>query len=157
MNGRFAFLMILTTTVVVSGCAGYVPGSKAYWDGRVKEMCERDGHVQIIERVALTKYEAALLRDADGSFSLPSREQARIDAPVFLENQETQIREGNPRVRRTEWTVIRRADNKVVARWFSFGRVGGDFPSPAHDSSFRCPDWKQTWLEMEQLFLIAGQ
>lgn len=148
-------LAAIAIVLVATGCASYVPGRQAYWDGQVKEMCDKGGHVEIYEPVLITKKVAQRIRGLDGTLTLTTKDLAQVDDPIYMESQETIIREGSPRIRRTDWAVVRRADGKVVARWSSFGRIGGDFPSPAHDSSFKCPDWKQTWSEMESLFVVS--
>lgn len=133
------------------GCAD----DKAAWDAKLKEMCERDGHVQIVEPIALTKGEADRMRRADGTIEVKTRAASdKRSDPLYIETVETQLRDKSPLVSRTQWTVVRRADKKVVAHWSSYSRVGGDLPSPAHDSSFSCPAWTQTWSELQRLFVV---
>ena len=141
---------------VLTGCAGYVPGRQSYWDAQVKEMCARDGYVRIFEKVSISKKELdKMILTKDGAISLKMKDLVSAEDVVYLESIEKNIVDGNPRVRRTEWLVIRQSDKKVVASWNSYGRVGGDIPTGlAHDSSFRCPEWDQTWAELKNLFLI---
>jgi len=123
-------LIGLLISVTLVGCMGYVPGEQSYWDAQVREMCEKDGRVQIFERVSISKQELdGMLRTGEGVISLKMKDSAKIEDTVYLESSETNIREGIPRVRRTEWLAVRRADKKVVARWYSYGRIGGDIPT----------------------------
>lgn len=149
-------LFAVSLTTALASCAGYVPGRQAYWDAQVREMCERDGHVQIFEKVSIQKKELdEMLRAGGGVISLKMKELASIEDAVYVESKEKNIRDANPRVRRTEWLVVRQTDKKIVATWNSYGRIGGDMPTGLmHDSSFRCPDWKQTWIELRELFLV---
>jgi hypothetical protein len=138
------------------GCSGYIPGEKAHWDTKVKEMCATDGHVQILDRVTITKREANRMRRADGNIALKTKAAATRDGdPVYLESSETLLRGSSPLVRRTTWTAARRSDDKTIARWSSYSRVGGDAASPMHDSSLTCPDWMQTWAELQAVFIVT--
>ena len=41
---------------------------------------------------------------------------------------------------RYHYQVIRMSDGKLLGESISYGRGGGDFPSPAYGSGFHCPD-----------------
>lgn len=131
---------IVLLTVPLSGCLGYVPGRQSYWDARVKELCEKDAGVTVYERVALTQAEYKLLRGPGPGVVIPSKKSAGPDAPYFTETEDTIIRGGDPQVSRRETRIIRSADGKTLSRWITYGRIGGDIPSPAHRSSFGCRD-----------------
>lgn len=157
--GLIVWLLMIPVFLIVLLILAFLfyEGRKAYWDAQVEEMCAKDGHVRIYERVTITKKELdKLLLAGNGRIYLGMKDLTKAEDPVYLESKETNIREANPRVRRTEWSAVRRSDQKVVAQWYSYGRVGGDIPSPAHGSSFRCPDWQQTWIELWDLFLVEG-
>jgi|SRR5687768_1764201 len=126
--------------LLLSGCLGYVPGRQSYWDQRVKELCEKDGGVFVYERVKLSESEYRLLRGSGGAVIVPTKNQAGPDTPYFAETQTTKIRDGNPEVYRRETLIVRARDGKVLSRQITFGRIGGDIPSPAHSSSFGCRD-----------------
>lgn len=144
-------LLNLVLVALLVGCTD----DKASWDARIKEMCERDGHVKVIERIVLKKGEADRMRRADGRIEVRIKASSDKNGdPLYIESTVTSLRDKSPLVYRTQWTVVRRADGKVVAHWSSYSRVGGDFPSPAHDSSFSCPPWTQTWSELQQLFVV---
>ena len=155
MNKLLVALLLLVTLV---GCAGYVPGRQSYWDAQVKEMCEKDGGVQIIEKLRITKLDVNLLGGgADGKIDIMIKELAHPRAPVYAVIKETIIREVNPSVWRSESEIVRRVDQVIVARWVAYSRSGGDFPTGlAHDSRFTCPDLKKITSDMQQLFIVEG-
>jgi len=132
-----AMAMLITALV---GCAGYVPGRQAYWDEKVKEMCEKDGGAKIFETVELPRQEYNLLLNKFGTLEIPLDGPNARDTPLIRKEEKTSIRDGNPYVWRYEMVIIRRSDQKVLGRQVTYARVGGDFPSPAHQSSYSCPD-----------------
>jgi hypothetical protein len=152
-------VVIAGLVVTVVGCMGYVPGRQSYWDAKVKEMCEKDGGVTIYEKVHISKSEidrGVLPMTADGKLGVAFQELASPDAPVYAVNKTKILREGSPGVWRSEWDVIRRADKSTVARVVVYERIGGDFPSPAHDSRIACPDLKDITRDLDQLFIVEG-
>ncbi len=133
----------------------FYEGRKAYWDEQVKEMCGKDGGVQIIEKVRISRSVVNLLGVVDGKISVVIKELAHPRAPVYTVNKMTVIREANPNVWRSEWEMVRRADQKIVARWVSYSRSGGDFPvGLAQDSRFTCPNLKVITSDIQQLFVV---
>jgi Ca2+-binding RTX toxin-like protein len=152
----------IALAAALAGCAGWVPGRQSYWDAKVKEMCEKDGGVKVFERVRISKAEIdrrVLPMTADGRLGFAVKDLAKPDAPVYASEHITYLRkEGNPLVWRTEYVISRRSDQRIVARWVNYTRAGGDFPSPAHDSSFICPDLNQMTSDLhQQLFVIDGE
>lgn len=140
---------------VLLAAIGFYEGRKAYWDNEVRTMCAKDGGVQIIEKVTISKAEASLLPRNDGKLSVAIKELAAANAPVYSESRTVRLRDSGPVVTRTEHTVVRRSDKKVVARWIYYARGGGDFPTYAHPSSFECPDLRRITSDQEQLFVLA--
>jgi hypothetical protein len=142
------------------GCAVSGPGEKARWDDHIRKLCERDGRVTILEQVTISKSDlerGVLPRSNDGRIDVELRQLAHPEAPVYAERNTTYFREWNPQVGRVEWTVIRRQDGAVVARWVRYGRFGGDLSTGlAHDSSFSCPDPQTINEELQKLFVVEG-
>lgn len=89
---------------------------KAYWDWRVKEMCEKDGGVCIFERVRIIAAEAALLPRSRGNLGVASDALIHSAAPVYSKTEVENLSGPVPQIQRREVTVIRRSDSKVVAR-----------------------------------------
>ena len=142
-----AFLMLILI---------FYEGRKAYWDAQVREMCAKDGGVKIFEQLRVSPMDITFLGRLDGKISVPSKESASSNAPAYSEFKIKDIREGSPRVWRSESTIRRRKDQVIVAQWVTYTRAGGDFPSPAHDSSFTCPDLKTITNDLQKLFIVEG-
>ena len=150
---------------VLVGCMGYVPGRQSYWDNRIKELCDKDGGVMIYGRVRVSKadvdrgvlpaaWSGPGIGNGERWLGATLKELAHPDAPVYAERKETILRDWNPQVGRIEWVYIRRSDQAVVARTVSYGRSGGDFPSPAHASTFSCPEARAISSALNQLFIV---
>jgi hypothetical protein len=146
ISARFALVSLIG---FLSGCAGYSPGGKAYWDARVKEMCEKDGGVTVYERVRISRKQAQVLWHS--GLPLPT-EHTRTDSPYFWERTETSIRDSYPMVVRAETIVKRRSDGKVLGKSVRYSRRGGDLPIGLSEAtSFACP----TYTDLsEQIFVI---
>jgi hypothetical protein len=144
LNQQIAFLIgivvLASSSALLSGCLGYVPGRQSHWDARVRELCDKDAGVFVYERVTLSQSEYQRLRGPGGAVVVPIRTSAPPDAPFVREHEERSIRRGNPQVLQLETRIIRTADNKLLSRWITYMRIGGDIPSPAHASSFSCRD-----------------
>lgn len=143
---------------VLGGLAalGYVPGRQSYWDAQVKEMCAKDGGVQIFERLHVSNSDIEALGRVGGKIGIPAKELAHPKAPAYEELKITSLNAGNPQVTRSEMLVVRRIDQAVIARAIIYARSGGDFPSPAHPSSFSCPDFKTVLSDFQKLFIVKG-
>jgi hypothetical protein len=139
--------------IVLAGC-GYVPREREFWDGWVQDMCNKDGGVRVFKQVYISKAEIDLLGLVDGKIAVPAKRLAHPKSPVFAENKITHIRASNPVVWRSEWTVVRREDEAVVAQWISYVRVGGDPPTYAHPSTFTCPNPGKITSDLQKLFLV---
>ena len=138
---------------LLSGCLGYVPGEKAYWDGKVDELCKKDGGMRILQEPHLSEGDRAILlsRARNGKVSIPIKEVAPSNWPVYGVLTQTYIRDGNPKVVRSQADYVRRADGAIIATSVSYTRSGGDFPSHAYPSSYSCPDRRQLLLERDKL------
>lgn len=150
-------LPILMSAALLVGCAGYVPGEKAYWDAKVRELCAKDGGVQILEKWRVSEQDLSLLRRINGKISVPIESAAPPDSPVYAVIRKEYVRQGNPEVHRSEVTIVRRRDKAVLARSVTYGRVGGDFPSHAHPSSFACPDPRKNASDIQEVFIVEGE
>lgn len=151
-------LLAAAAFLLVSGCAGYVPGRQAYWDAQVTEMCARDGGVRIFHKLRISESDIPHLLYVGRKIAVPSKELASPKAPAYYELRVTPLKhEGNLQVSRTESTTTRRSDGAIVARWVSYTRSGGDFPSHAYPSHFTCPDMKVIGADLQQLFVLEGR
>jgi hypothetical protein len=145
-------------TAALAGCMGYVPGQQSYWDAQVREMCAKDGGVHIIERVRITENEMGFLSKDAGKLIILAKELAHPKSPVYAVREKGKIfaSEGNSSIGRTEWSVIRRSDQKVVANLIRYSRTGGDFPEFVHQSTFFCPSAEKITNDLQKIFLIEG-
>ena len=124
---------------------GFYEGRKAYWDSEVKAMCEKEGGIQVYERVVIP----ARYLDRDGNIKIPTANtdptrkpfswEAKPDDLFYYTRDHKTIVSGRLVVGRDEVTIVRRVDKKILGKAVTFGRGGGDFPTYAHPSSFRCP------------------
>lgn len=147
-------LIVSLILMALSACAGYVPGRQAYWDAQVREMCEKDGGVTIYEQIVVTTAQAEKLPKVAGLFGVAPESLAKPYEPAFIRIHLTLIREGNPSVVREQQDIIRRSDGQVIGRAISYGRGGGDIPSPAHPSGFSCPDYLGIYKGIHQVYRI---
>ena len=133
---------------------GFYEGRKAYWDAQVREMCAKDGGVRILEEIIVSPSQARLLPKVGNFFGVVSESLAKPEEPAFARTRRTVIREYNPTVMRYEEVIFRRLDQKIVGVIVSYGRGGGDFPSPAHPSNYHCPEYKQLYEGINRLYRI---
>ncbi len=147
----------VTLAVMLTGCLGYVPGQQSYWDAQVREMCARDGGVQIFEKLRVSKLDIDLLGKIDGKIGVPIKALAHPKAPVYAELNITEIRDWNPRVSRSESIIIRRSDQTIMAKSVLYARSGGDLPTGVSEgTTFTCPDLKMIRSDLQQLFILEG-
>jgi hypothetical protein len=131
--------------------AGYYEGRKAYWDYRVRQMCEK-------VHVSNEQIEHHVLPISGGRLSVATKAQARPDAPIFAVERTSTFRGVDPAVRRTESLIVRRSDETVVAKIVRYVRSGGDLPTGiAEGTTYICPDPREIARTMgEQLFVIEA-
>ena len=153
-SGQAALAALVVT---IGGCMGYVPGQQSYWDEKVRELCAKDGGVQILEKWRLSAQDLSLLRRINGKISVPVEGVAPSDSPAYAVIKKEYVRQHDPEVHRSEVTIIRRSDGAVLARSVMYGRVGGDFPSHAHPSSFACPDPRKIDSDIQRAFIVEGE
>lgn len=147
-----ALVLALVMTIV------FYEGRKEYWDWRVKRLCEKNGGVEIIEPVALTREQERLMPRINGHIGASPKAVASPQVPVFAESEpDFYIREQSPVVWRSKTNIVRRADGKVVATVVRHVRRGGDTPSAAHESYFICPDLQEESRLLSKLFIVEGE
>lgn len=134
-------LMPVALLVLLLLAIGFFEGRKAYWDYRVREMCEKDGGTRIHEHELLTRQEAqenSLL--IGGVLVIPPRPEQPSNSGYYIDYESAYLRTGAPNVFRSRSTVVRARDRKVLAEMISYSRVGGDFPTFAHPSAKSCSE-----------------
>lgn len=143
------FMGLALCAFSINGCA---TPSQAYWDAKVKELCEKDGGVTVFERVELTKYEYEHLNIQFEKFG-------KTDNLYYRESLEKIVINENPRVWKGGQKIIRRTDGKVLGTQISYGRRGGDIPTGiSEESHFGCEDIKSINLDIDKsIFSIKGE
>jgi hypothetical protein len=116
----------------------YCEARKAYWDYRVKEMCEKDGGGKVLQTVELSEQEYVRLLNKFGKFEIPLDGPGAGDAPIVQKQTSTYIRRNDPEVRQDQTTIIRKSDSAILARSIIYSRVGGDLIA-FHPSYYSCP------------------
>jgi len=158
--GVIGWMLVIPVAIVVLLllAVGFYEGRKAYWDYRVREMCEKDGGVTVYEKISVSPDEYRRLSKVDGSAAIVSEANSKPTEPAFAVDKETVLKEWAPRVTRWESSVKRRSDGKVTGKMVTYYRVGGDFPlSFGHPTSFSCPERKQFYLDQANFFEIEGR
>jgi len=142
-NGRSLLATVLLIPVLLIGIAlayfAFCEARKAYWDLQVKIMCERDGGLKVYEKEKISLERYKQLGGQQDEIPIYSKSSAAIDAPYFTEETTTYLHKKNPQVRRSEVQYKKRQNNKILAIYVYYARVGGDFPTFSHPSSQGCP------------------
>lgn len=113
--------------------------NKAYWDHKVRLMCEKDGGVTVYEKVELSQEDFKLLGGFNGYVRTPIEKYAKPFDLYISISKENKIHDINPYVFRNEMEVYIRSDRRLLGKSISYVRVGGDFPTGIiHESSFSC-------------------
>ena len=109
-------------------------------DAEVRRLCAVDGGVRVHETVMLAGDEYQALLNRYGELQIPSKKFAKPSDAFYLESARKQLKSGNPEMWRSEFSIVRRSDGKILASSVYYTRRGGDMPGPWHESSFSCPD-----------------
>ena len=142
----------LVLLLFLAATFGFYEARKAYWDHRVREMCDKDGGVFVYDKVEVSR---GLIGAFDKKYPVALREEiANVENyPYFYQSSSLVIHKSSPTVVKGERVIIRRVDGKVMGKSVQYWRRGGDFPTGlAHTSSFVCPPHA---LLSEEVFEIA--
>lgn len=127
----FIPIPLVVLVVGISGC------EKARLDEEVERLCAKDGGIKVYETVKLSpeKFnqwgQPNFYKPTQGEHALGPEYSYKFDIHLY--------RNGNPQMSRYHIQVFRRSDGKLLGEAISYGRGGGDMPSPMHESSFSCP------------------
>jgi hypothetical protein len=123
----------------INGCA---TPSQAYWDAKVKEMCEKDGGVTVYEHIELTREEFKKLGGNEyGEIDIPDETHTGNSDEYYITFSKHVIHQGEPQVERSETKIFRKSDKKELSVMVIYGRGGGDIPNGiSHPSHFSCRD-----------------
>lgn len=112
----------------------FYEGRKAYWDYRVREMCEKDGGIKVYENAELPE----MYMKNNDVIRIPFEANATEIDEYFIRTTREPIVEGNLSVGKHLTQIIRARDRKIMAESITYGRGGGDFPTFAHPSYMSC-------------------
>jgi hypothetical protein len=146
--GKVIAGVVLAPIVILVGGIGGCEARKAYYDWQVRKMCEKDGGVTVFERVTLSREEYKQVGVAIGEMPLSETDE-HSRSLFFSTTAIEQLRAANPQIYRRETKIVRRSDRKEISRQVQYGRIGGDFPTFAHPSSFGCSDLRMQ-LDIEK-------
>jgi hypothetical protein len=128
---RCVWILIVTTAFLLGGC------EKARLDEEVKRLCAKDGGIKAYETVKLPPEK--FNQWGQPNFYDPTQGENALGPEYSYKFDIHYYRTGNPQMSRYHIQVIRRSDGKLLGEAISYGRGGGDVPSPMHDSTFSCP------------------
>jgi len=114
---------------------------KAKADAIVNELCVKDGGIKVYETVKLP----ASRFDQYGNVRVPSFKYKKADDEFYYKTENTWIVRGagDPNdlvIWRGRYELYRSSDQTKLAESTYYARRGGDPPSPAHPSSYQCPE-----------------
>ncbi len=132
-------LIPVALVLLIALAFAFFEGRKAYWDHRVREMCEKDGGGKVLRTVELSKVEYVRLLNKFGKFEIPLDGLEAEGAPIVQKQTSTYIRRNNPEVRQDQTTIIRKSDGAILAMRNIYSRVGGDLIT-FHPSYYSCPE-----------------
>lgn len=114
---------VLFAACMLSGCIGYVPAVNYQSDSRVDELCKKDGGTEIFETLELPteEYERNLI---GGELWLPrtNGSSTKLEKPIYVRGTALNLQAGNPAIYRSELSIVRGSDHKVLATRVSYSR-----------------------------------
>ena len=134
-----ALPIVLGVSVVLVGLWWGIPTyRKAKADARVDELCTKDGGIKVYETVKLPEDRF----DQHGNVRVPFEPGSGDDFYLRVEKQwiVPYTSEGDISIARQSFKLYRASDKKLLGEAVSYLRRGGDPLSPAHPSSYRCPE-----------------
>ena len=130
---------------------------KAYWDYKVKELCNKDGGVTVFETVNLTQDQYEKHDGNRGMISVFPKRMSRPHHDFYITRTVEIIKESNPYVARIENVFVRKSDEQQLGNMVHYSRKGGDFPTGFHPSNFSCLKMPNIEFGLEKkVFLITS-
>jgi hypothetical protein len=156
--GRLTAMIVIGPIAILVLGIGGCEATKAYYDWQVRQMCMKDGGIAIYEYIEISPAIAASMGRVDGHLGISIESSASPSDVAFLRGERNSLKDGEPSIGRHEQSIVRRNDEKVVARIVRYWRTGGDFPfTVSHPSAFSCPGSPQYYAEIAKVFIVKGE
>ncbi len=133
------WMILVPASLIVVGVA-VTEIKKSYWDWKVGVLCKRDGGLTVYQTVIITEEQYIRNDGHKGFISVLSARTTKPNHEFYWDNRDIVIQKSNPLVVRSEYVTYRKSDGKPLGKWVTYSRVGGDFPTGFHHSSFSCRD-----------------
>lgn len=148
-------LIILAAVILlVVGAFVYCEINKVNWDRKVNEMCKIDGGIKIYDEILFSEMEYTDLLNQYGELYIPDEKFAKQTHAYYQSTSREYVNKGNPMVWRSEYRLIRRDDEKILATTVFYTRRGGDFIGPWHESSHSCPNVREIENMINLVFTV---
>jgi hypothetical protein len=129
----------------------YQAVKQQYWDRQVRLLCEQDGGKKIYEVANISRKEYELFRTPQGHYLIPvwlPQHKPYEGSAIFVNRSDrTVIHEWDPAVWKSQYSVLRLSDQKILATSVHYFRRGSDWFPFSHPSSFGCPKGEYVSLE----------
>ena len=156
----FVVFMVAPVAFFIVGLLG-TEANKKYWDHHVRDLCEKNGGVQVYKKVKLTRDEYDRYGGVHGAIPVPGENSSLASKSPYLSSRtRTYIRKSNPRVSKWESVIFEKASRENLGKLTIYSRGGGDLALFfwAHPSSFSCRDIEGFQSDLErQVFIIEGR
>ena len=138
MTRNYLIAGTLVAMLLVALWWGVPTYRKVKADAMVDKLCAKDGGLTVYEKVALP----AGRFDKNGNIQIPIEQKSGSDYYLVSESEwiVPYTGEGDISISRQIYKVYRANDKKLLGESVSYLRRGGDPISPAHLSSYRCPN-----------------
>jgi hypothetical protein len=131
-------LVLLTAVPLLALLVVWYPPSRLAMDAEVDRLCAIDGGATVVEQVLLSPDEyAKYIRGTS------LKETARPEDLFYFESKYAVLKgsEDGLLLRKVTFSLVRRADEKILGTYTSYHRRGGDFFAFVHPSVYTCPSW----------------
>ena len=155
--GWIAMIPVVLIIILVLA-VGFFEGRKAYWDHKVRELCEKDGGATVFENIEISLDEYEKLGGINGVIPIPDETSTKTPKPFYSRTRIEDINTWNPKVTKRITEIKRRDDGKILGKQVIYSRVGGDIPTIiGHPTYFSCQNVPDVFLDIErQIFIING-
>lgn len=151
------WLAIMLPCLIVVSCAGCSEFRKFYWDHKIVDLCNKNSGITIYEKAELSADDYNNLPRYGGVISVPIMELVKENQNYYSTAKYFVLRKDDPYVYRTDISIVRKYDEKVIAKYSHFSRVGGGIKLGFHPSHFSCPDQELINKNVSSIFSIMGE